>query len=43
MRDYEKHTDDELIALGICPDCHASLREQQGCFNCFKCGFSVCG
>lgn len=39
---YDNLTEDELIALGICPDCKNKLRFAEGCLKC-DCGFSKCG
>lgn len=35
-------TEDQLIAIGICPDCKEKLRFAEGCLKC-DCGFSKCG
>ena len=39
---YDTLKEDELISLGICPDCKAKLTFAEGCLTC-KCGFSKCG
>ncbi len=39
---YETLTEDELIGLGICPDCKEKLQFAEGCLKC-DCGFSKCG
>jgi ribonucleoside-diphosphate reductase alpha chain len=38
----ENLTEDELIHLGICPDCKKELKFAEGCLKC-DCGFSKCG
>jgi len=35
-------TEDELLALGICPECHEPLLFAEGCLTC-NCGYSRCG
>jgi len=39
---YKALNEDELISLGICPDCKEKLTFAEGCLTC-KCGFSKCG
>lgn len=39
---YGTLTEDELISLGICPDCKEKLTFAEGCLKC-NCGFSKCG
>jgi len=39
---YESLKEDELISLGICPDCKEKLTFAEGCLTC-NCGFSKCG
>ena len=39
---YEALNEDQLISLGICPDCKEKLTFAEGCLTC-KCGFSKCG
>jgi ribonucleoside-diphosphate reductase alpha chain len=40
--DYNNLTEDELLAMGICPDCKQKLRFVEGCLKC-DCGYSKCG
>ena len=39
---HETLSEDELISLGICPDCKEKLTFAEGCLVC-NCGFSKCG
>ena len=39
---YETLNEDQLISLGLCPDCKEKLTFAEGCLTC-KCGFSKCG
>jgi len=32
----------EINIVGVCPDCGASLRYQEGCMSCGSCGYSKC-
>jgi ribonucleoside-diphosphate reductase alpha chain len=32
----------EINVVGVCPDCGASLRYQEGCMACGSCGYSKC-
>ncbi|RKY34261.1 MAG: ribonucleoside reductase class II [Candidatus Duberdicusella sinuisediminis] len=32
----------EVNIVGVCPDCGASLRYQEGCISCASCGYSKC-
>ncbi len=41
-KDWDNLTEDELIELGICPDCKRELIFSEGCLKC-DCGFSRCG
>lgn len=34
---------EQLIDMGVCPECEADLREAEGCSKCPSCGFAVCG
>ena len=33
---------EEVNIVGVCPDCGASLRYQEGCISCASCGYSKC-
>ncbi|TDA69799.1 MAG: TSCPD domain-containing protein [Clostridia bacterium] len=41
-QDLDGLEEGELLRRGICPDCHAPLRFQEGCLVC-TCGYSKCG
>jgi ribonucleoside-diphosphate reductase alpha chain len=41
-KDLDNLSEDELIELGICPDCKRELVFSEGCLKC-DCGFSRCG
>jgi ribonucleoside-diphosphate reductase alpha chain len=32
----------EVNVVGVCPDCGASMRYQEGCISCASCGYSKC-
>lgn len=40
--DINNLSEDELIQLGVCPDCKKVLKFSEGCLTC-DCGFSKCG
>jgi ribonucleoside-diphosphate reductase alpha chain len=35
--------DNEVVMVGVCPDCHGPLEYESGCSVCRSCGFSRCG
>lgn len=41
MNDIEEY--EAALAEGVCPECGEELIHEDGCVQCPRCGFSLCG